>query len=65
MTVKKHEGWINVTVQHPQATSPYYTTRMWVRPRTTKEIKEEIISRLMQSGDSLKFLKECIITIEK
>jgi hypothetical protein len=65
MPGKKYEGWITVTVKHPQATNPYYTTRMWVRPRTRKEIKDEVFTTLMQSGDSLKFLKECIITIEK
>jgi hypothetical protein len=60
---KRIRGWIDVVVQHPQATQPYYQTRKYVENRTKKEIKEDIISYLTGFGLPLVFVKTFKIKI--
>jgi len=60
----KITGWVDIIVQHPQATQPYFSTRKYVSKRTKREIKEDTISYLAGFGLTLKFLKDFKITIK-
>ena len=60
---KKYYGWVDISVENPQMTRPYYEDRVYAKGRTKAELKEDVIKKLIEKGDSPKFVKTFTINI--